>query len=1125
MAGWQMKLCLRHRVGPAAGCGASDKELLQQSRLVEEEEGQGQGLSGERAGVDQIQMLGSTISRTARPWSKSSPGGERAVPIRVLVRPDDGGGVPLRMDPWQTVMHAKMRVEMATGVPADEQRLIAFGRELRDDAHFAQCGLRSGTTIQLLRRVCGGSAAARAQLAMKRKKERQAMMDSMQDDGSSSDEENWLIPERPDCVANMNFDLQTLMVRQFDEFQEHLTKAIEDPGENQERLEELETTFDKLLYRGFVQGKGFYAVNFDFADVVEQAAGGGDAAAKVAEQEDSDEDDEDVDAMPAFQRVPYRITHNTWFKNFIVFAIVMAGVIVGTNTYLSCDGHKSCYADVHGESLHGNRTGAGPCQQGLHLGPEECLQAGCCYEGLENTTDASYCWERGPMPECYFEGSEQLIEDVGDVLGTIDSIILYIFTFECVMSILSHGKTPWMYFAHAWNSFDFFIVVMCYLPDSVTGGNVAVLRLLRLMRLLKLLHTIDNLQVILLGLSAGFGSIGYIMILMTLVYYLFAIVAWMLYGQNDGPEFKNLDTAMLTLFRMSTMEDWTDVMYINMFGCANYGFGSYCYDDRYCVYEEEMCKPEDSHAAGYWAATFFSVFVMISGYVVMSLFIGVIAASMEEETEKQVARQKGGKQKIAKSEAKKEIQMRKEQGIVVRPSLDLLNDEEESREPNSNPNIEKYLLLCDQCDHLIKRPWFGWFITCCILVAAVVIGWQTYPVSEQVDEMLNAIDFVILLVFTFELALKFFACGLPKHWWRFFLNGWNIFDFFVVAACYLPTSWTGGAVAVLRLLRLLRVLKLFKAVPQLQIIMSGLAQGMGSIVWIALLLGLMFYLFGIVAIMFFRPNDPVHFGSLDLTFLTLFRAATFEDWTDIMYIAMYGCQMWSYGEFDMRCENNKPHGRSAALFFVVFIILSALIMLNLVIGSICSSMSDAQEEFEMDKARRDEIAKVVAATKTKGKAYGLQGINHAVVEAWMGAFSRFDSSTNSLALEASILQEDLDKVLELIGETGVLSSKSRELIKIRANHTIPIGMIDMMNFIECLAEDLMKERIRGLSHTTGMIVVQSCSGLDLNDYSDGGVIDYLEDKETFDPYVKIFLNVSAALPDWCLIDLLCMLQY
>eukprot|EP01047_Picozoa_sp_COSAG01_P030844 COSAG01_NODE_2164_length_8260_cov_6.427031_1_plen_659_part_10 len=601
-------------------------------------------------------------------------------------------------------------------------------------------------------------------------------------------------------------------------------------------------------------------------------------------------------------------------------------------------------------------------------------------------------------------------------------------------------------------------------------------------------------------MSAGFGSIGYIMILMTLVYYLFAIMAIMLYGTNDVPEFRNLDTAMITLFRVSTMEDWTDVMYINMLGCARYGFGSYCYDDRYCNYEEEMCKPADSYASGYWAALFFSVFVVISGYVVMSLFIGVIASSMEEETEKQVQRQKAGKQEIAKNQARQELAARRAEGVVVRISEDILLDEEEPRAEHPNPIIEKYLLVCDQCHRLVDASWFGLFITSCILVAAVLIGWQTYPVSDTVDEVLSLVDFMILLVFTFELILKFFALGLPKNWWHFFLNGWNVFDFFVVAACYLPASWTGGAVAVLRLLRLLRVLKLFKAVPQLQIIMSGLAQGMGSIVWIALLLGLMFYLFGIMAIMFFRGNDPVHFGSLDLTFLTLFRASTFEDWTDIMFIAMYGCERWSYGEFDMRCENNNPQGLWAAMFFLVFIVLSALIMLNLVIGSICSSMSNAQEAFEMQTARHNDILKVFASTKNRGKAYGLPGINYRVIKAWMDAFSRFDSNTEPLSLEPSIQQADLDDVLEMIGESGVLSTKNRAMIKIRANHTIPIGMIDMMYFIECVSDDLMKKRIRGLASTTGLIVVQGCTGLDLNEF-----IDDL-DKKKFDPYVKVYMN-------------------
>lgn len=209
----------------------------------------------------------------------SGPGlapGASAQGFRVLVKPVGGsGGVPLRVEPWQTVLHAKARVELVTGVPAGEQRLVAGGKELRNDAPLAECGLRSGSSIQLLRRVSGGSAAARAQLAMKKKKERQALMDSLKDDDSDSDEEDWHVPERPDCVENMSYELESIMTKQFDEFQTHLLQAIEDPGDNQERLEMLESVFDKVLYRGFVQNKGFYPIDHDFASVVQDAAAGG----------------------------------------------------------------------------------------------------------------------------------------------------------------------------------------------------------------------------------------------------------------------------------------------------------------------------------------------------------------------------------------------------------------------------------------------------------------------------------------------------------------------------------------------------------------------------------------------------------------------------------------------------------------------------------------------------------------------------------------------------------------------------------------------------------------------------------------------------------------------------------
>ena len=97
---------------------------------------------------------------------------------------------------------------------------------------------------------------------------------------------------------------------------------------------------------------------------------------------------------------------------------------------------------------------------------------------------------------------------------------------------------------------------------------------------------------------------------------------------------------------------------------------------------------------------------------------------------------------------------------------------------------------------------------------------------------------------------------------------------------------------------------------------------------------------------------------------------------------MFGCQMWSYGQLDLRCENSTSWGLWGALYFHIFILFSALIMLNLVIGSICSSMGDAQEAYEMAEARAQNIKTVVNDTKRRGKEYGIKGISWKAIDAW-----------------------------------------------------------------------------------------------------------------------------------------------
>eukprot|EP01045_Picozoa_sp_COSAG04_P020939 COSAG04_NODE_2201_length_4544_cov_29.319685_2_plen_1071_part_01 len=939
---------------------------------------------------------------------------------------------------------------------------------------------------------------------MKRKRERKVLMDQMKDVETSSDEDVGDVVERPPCVDQMPAELKELLQKQMSEFMEQLTAGIEDPGENQERLENLTSDFNKLLYHGFIQNKGFYPLDHQHKTAPVRRAQS--IQALLAE-------DDDDDGLPDAVHKLRQLRDNPWFKNFVVLAILVAGINIGISTYLDCgqdenqQDYTSCYADTLGgllyaesEVLTGNFTQA------------QCAAAKGCFEPADvaDVNSTMHCWAKGPLPECYTG------ETAGSILHTLEAIdfaILLVFTFECILKLLCEFTKPWLFCKDLWNVFDLIIVVLCYLP---AGGNVAVLRLLRLARLLKLLHAVEDLQVILSGLTAGFGSIGYILILLLLVFYLFAIIAWMLFAENDPVEFKDLDTAMVTLFRMSTMEDWTDVMYINMYGCMSYSYGSFCYDAEYCSENgdpRDTCTPQTSHAMGYPAAIFFIAFIVVSGYVVMSLFIGVITSSMQTETDKHIVQKRAAKQEKSKKKVYETLEARRATGEVVRPSVDLLSEDGHDidmyvRPTHSSPVIEQYLVIGDQCERAISSPKFQHSITVCIMVAAILIGCQTYQSMVDVyGPEMDTLDALILAVFTLEIMLKLVAARLRP--WEFFLDPWNSFDFFVVVMCYVPFPGdSGDSVAVLRLLRLLRVLKLFKTFPQLQIIMSGLAKGMGSIGYIALLLIFLIYVFGIIAIMFFRANDPVHFGSLGVTFVTLFRASTFEDWTDVMYIAMYGCKKWSYGEFDFRCENNESFGLIAAAFFILFILFSALIMLNLVIGSICSSMSDAQERYEIQASRREDIQKLVGMTVARGKDYNLPGISHDVIGAWLTEFEKLDSASSALALEAAIHKDDLEILLELIGEQKTLKVKTVQQLHIKANHTLPVGLIDSMTFLEALAMDLMSVRIKELSDTTGWIVVKSCDGLKSEAITErnqsGSVIDRA--MNSLDPYCVVVLN-------------------
>ena len=148
---------------------------------------------------------------------------------------------------------------------------------------------------------------------------------------------------------------------------------------------------------------------------------------------------------------------------------------------------------------------------------------------------------------------------------------------------------------------------------------------------------------------------------------------------------------------------------------------------------------------------------------------------------------------------------------------------------------------------------------------------------------------------------------------------------------------------VLRLLRLLRVLKLVKALPKLQILVSALLKSIPSMGYVTLLLFLLFYVYAVSAVFLFGHNDPLHFGDLETAMLSLFRVVTLEDWTDIMYINMYGCDRYGYtAKSIVACTNPEANPLLASLFFVSFVLIGTMIILNLFIGVIMTGMEEAQ---------------------------------------------------------------------------------------------------------------------------------------------------------------------------------------
>ncbi|WP_084715740.1 ion transporter [Virgibacillus sp. SK37] len=219
---------------------------------------------------------------------------------------------------------------------------------------------------------------------------------------------------------------------------------------------------------------------------------------------------------------------------------------------------------------------------------------------------------------------------------------------------------------------------------------------------------------------------------------------------------------------------------------------------------------------------------------------------------------------------------------------------------------------------LVQRKNFQSAVIAIIVLNGIVITAETYFIGNT---FLQAVDRIIIWVFVVELLLKMIGLGVKGY----FSKKWNIFDFVIVAGSLV--FYTTPFVSVMRLLRVLRLLRMIPAIPALRKIVDSLMKSIPALTGILGLSMLIFSIYAIIGTTYFRDVLPGEFfGSFHTSLFTLLQVVTFESWASQVARPVMSEVPWAW------------------VYFVSFIIIGALVILNLIVAVILSYLGQEEED-------------------------------------------------------------------------------------------------------------------------------------------------------------------------------------
>ena len=245
--------------------------------------------------------------------------------------------------------------------------------------------------------------------------------------------------------------------------------------------------------------------------------------------------------------------------------------------------------------------------------------------------------------------------------------------------------------------------------------------------------------------------------------------------------------------------------------------------------------------------------------------------------------------------------------------------------------------MAERCRQIAEDRRFQMFILGVIVFNAILMGLETSrPLMRDYGPLLAGLNLVVQAIFLFEITVR-----LLSYWPRlfnFFREGWNVFDFGIIALSLLPVA--GPFATVSRLARLFRVVRLVSVSAELRLIIETMLRSIPSMGNVALLLGVLIYVYAITGFYLFHTEDPGHWGTLAKALLSVFQLLTLEGWVE-MQGALLPRYPWAW------------------VYFGSFVIIGVFIVINLFIAVVLNNLETVKaEERHADSTQPDLLGRI-----------------------------------------------------------------------------------------------------------------------------------------------------------------------